>query len=450
MIQRIVFWMLCCLAPLPLWAHGGVALGTGAAFAPDAALWIVQAQEVARTPWPDAPEGSVRRAVHQLVARRSADAGKTWSAPRPLLPTPEPIAADGENRPKIAFGKDGLVVISWTRPTSPRYTGDVRLLRSTDGGAHWSAPQTVHADQQRITHRFDSIAFDDEGRLYVMWIDKRDQHHAGSGYVGAAIYAAVSRDGGVRFDGDIKLADHSCECCRIALSFDPAARKMRALWRHVFAPNERDFMLATFGAVLHATLERATQDRWAVDACPHHGGALAIAADGTQHRVWFNVIENEGRSFYARIPPDSGALLPTQVRRPGAGRGPIADATHGAPACAGATCVRAVGVEPTPDAQANAEVAEVQEAAVRQLPTGAQHADVIATAKRVVVAWKVFDGTNTQLNAWVSSDAGQHFAERPLASTSSASDAPRLVAQGERVWAVWATADSTQVLEVQP
>mgnify|MGYP003344883948 CR=1 FL=1 len=56
-----------------------------------------------------------------------------------------------------------------------------------------------------------------EERITGRWI------HAASGrsYRGAALYYAVSSDAGATFAGDFKAADHTCECCRIALA--PAA-----------------------------------------------------------------------------------------------------------------------------------------------------------------------------------------------------------------------------------
>jgi hypothetical protein len=54
-------------------------------------------------------------------------------------------------------------------------------------------------------------------------------------YRGAAIYAAVSTDGGRSFAPEVRVADYSCECCRIALAADRDGAPI-ALWRHVFAP----------------------------------------------------------------------------------------------------------------------------------------------------------------------------------------------------------------------
>jgi hypothetical protein len=168
-----------------------------------------------------------------------------WSPARILDTGKDPIAADGESRPKIAFGPNGWAVISYTMPLAKRFTGFIRMLRSSDGGATFSAPFTVHQDRQEITHRFDAIAFDGDGVLHTLWIDKRDQPPKGSAqaYAGAAIYRNASKDGGQTFGPDTKVADHSCECCRIGLARSPQGT-MQATWRHVFEGNTRDHAFA--------------------------------------------------------------------------------------------------------------------------------------------------------------------------------------------------------------
>src|SRR5690606_23570859 len=136
-------------------------------------------------------------------------------------------SADGENRPKIAFGPRDEIYVSWTSPSSEKFTGDIRFTRSLDGGKSWSAPAVVHRDRQLITHRFESMLVDGAGRIWVAWIDKRDlgkAEAAGQEYAGAAIYYAYSDDRGATWRGDYKLADHSCECCRIALALDAKGR----------------------------------------------------------------------------------------------------------------------------------------------------------------------------------------------------------------------------------
>lgn len=372
------------------------ALGTTAALDPQGGLWIAYAQA------PQGEAGQSAQAVHDVLVRRWDEAGGHWQDPIRVTSKPEPVSADGENRPKLAFGPEGEMYVSWTTPTSERFTGDIRFARSLDGGASWSEPVVLHRDRQQIAHRFESIIVDGDGRLWVTWIDKRDLQQAeraaaqaqggagASNYAGAAIYYAWSEDRGASWHGDFKLADHSCECCRIALARDPQGRAV-AMWRHVFAPNERDHALARLEVQPGATtLQRVTFDRWRIDACPHHGPSLAFARDGGAHAVWFNQVGAEGVAFYGRL----GQAAPQGVQR---------------------------------------------------LPQGASHADVAVAGETVAIAWKRYDGTATKVESWVSHDGGRHFSPGAVASTKLDSDQPRLVSDGARILLVWRRADDTLV-----
>ncbi len=399
------------------------ALAMGAAFAPDGVLWVVGLNPQRR-----------------LFVQHSADDGLTWGAPRLLDIGQDVVSAEGESRPKIAFGPSGQAVITYTQPLSRPYTGEIRMLRSDDGGRSFSAPFTVHRDRQLITHRFESVAFDVQGVLHTVWVDKRDlealkakspgtareaaapqatPQSVGAGqarsrgpsvaYRGAAIYRNESRDGGQTFGPDLKLADHSCECCRIALAPTPSGG-LAALWRHVFEPNERDHAFATFGGgalsqgstaegqVPASVPSRATVDRWALDACPHHGPGLTPAAAGGYHAVWFGVRAGVPAVRYGRL-----------------------DA-RGAPA------------------------GEVQ-----ALPDlSAEHADISSAGRNVAIVWRSFDGEATRLRAWVSDDDGRSFRLRELARSADDNDHPRLVRRGDEAFAVWRTAKEVRVERVLP
>jgi hypothetical protein len=360
-------------------------LATGAAFAPDGSVWMVGLD-----------------AQQQLSLWHSTDLA-TWSAPRMLETGGDPISADGENRPKIAFGPNGQVVISYTRPLDKPYTGWIRMLRSSDGGANFSAPFTVHHDTQEITHRFESIAFDGAGALHAVWIDKRDLKAAGKGYVGAAIYQSVSTDGGQTFGPDTKVADNSCECCRIALTQGPDG-KLRALWRHVFGASTRDHAFANLSDSAPNRFKRASFDEWNIQACPHHGPGLARAdasANPGYHAVWFGIRKEKGADVaavrYARLAADGQPIAST--------------------------------VRPLPDAQA-------------------EHADVVAHGDKVAIVWRSFQGKETSLKAWLSSDGGKSFETRLLATARGNNDHPRLIERDGRMLVVWRTDEQAQMHEL--
>ena len=333
-------------------------------------------------------------AVHKdgghIAVSRSDDAGRTWSKPMRVNNVIEPTDSGADARPKIALGAGGEIYVTWTRPLGKPYTGEIRFARSLDGGRSFSNPLTVHADRQEITHRFDSVAVNNKGQVFVAWIDKRDgvvaaRRGPGPEYRGAAVYYAVSDNRGASFRGDYKLAEHSCECCRIALRPQEDGSVL-AMWRHVFAPNIRDHALARMTPEGRAgEVRRVTFDDWRVDVCPHHGPSLDMDANGRLHAVWFTQAPKNSGVFYGRL-RDGGVDLQRRI--------------------GGAT---------------------------------AEHADLAVSGNRVAVAWKEFDGTHSRLRAMLSDDAGEHWRERELAATAEASDHPRVLLRAGAFHVFWNT-----------
>ena len=387
------------LAMPPAWAHEGheppvsakkrlpkAEFNASVAIDPDGQLW------------------SVCKEGDHAIVRHAERPGAPWSLPVRVNLQAEGIAADGDSRPKIAVGPKGEVYVSWTRPLGKPYTGEIRFARSLDGGQTFSLPITVHVDRQEITHRFDALTITPLGEVIVVWIDKRDQERAKAGgraYRGAAVYFAVSVDQGQSFLGDHLLAEHSCECCRIAL-LPQADGSVLALWRHVFEPNVRDHGFAAVGGTAPADVVRASFDDWHIDACPHHGPGLASAADGGYHAVWFGIRKKGNEDIaavrYARLRADGSPLLES----------------------------------------------------VRVLPDErAEHADVLASGSQVAVVWRSVNSMQSTLYAWLSKDGGKSFQLRQLSKVQGDNDHPRLAQSGERMVAVWRNAKEVQVHELK-
>jgi hypothetical protein len=362
-------------------------LATGAAFDAKHRLWVA---------W---VEGE-----HVVVAH-SDDRGRTLSAPVIVNAMPEPVYTSAENRPKIATSPDARTVyVTWSMPLDQPYTGMVRFSRSTDGGATWTVPVTVHRDRQAITHRFDSLIVDGRGRVFVAWIDRRDKAAAkrdGKPYDGLAMYYAVSNDGGQSFAPERKIADHTCECCQIALALDNEGR-VQAMWRNVFPGQIRDHALAVLPADPDQPVVpvRATFSNWHVEACPEQGPTLAISRDGVRHMAWFSVVDGRADVYYSRLSADGKPL--------------------GTPWAFGATG--------KPDEQAS-------------------HAALLETGGTLWLAWKDFDGNTMRIRVRRSDDEGQHWSTpRTLAQTAGGSDNPQLLEDVGRVYLSWRTQNDGYML----
>jgi len=274
--------------------HQNVAIAVSVAFDPQGNLW--------------------RASVHDglLKVSKSNDTGKTFSTPVIVNQIPQKIGADGEARPKIAISSEGYIYLTWTEALKKPFSGYIWFARSTDAGKTFEKPYIVHQDRSEITHRFDSLNVSADGKITVTWVDKRDLLAAkatNQPYEGAAIYYAVSENKGVSFSVELKLADSSCECCRIALTNKPDGT-VAAMWRHVFKGSERDHMMAEIPVnQIPSQPKRATFGRWKVEGCPHHGAALASGGEEERwwgyHMAWFDGGNDESGQkanlFYARM-----------------------------------------------------------------------------------------------------------------------------------------------------
>ncbi|MDD5300273.1 MAG: sialidase family protein [Gallionella sp.] len=328
------------------------------------------------------------RGKHVYVSY-SDDRGITQSVPVKVNAEPEDILGDGENRAKIIVRK-GVIYISYTQWLGKPMTGDIRFSRSTDGGKSFSAPVTANDNREIISHRFDSMAVNGKGHIYIAWLDKRDQSAAekkGGKYNGSAVYSAMSDDGGTSFRRNVKIADHVCECCRTAMAVDTDDYPV-VTWRNIYDSNIRDHALVKLDGKMAPV--RLSHENWNVAACPHHGPSLSIASDGIYHATWFSNAPQQHGLFYAHS-TNQGKTFSSPV---------------------------------------NFGNFEAQPA----------HPYVLSSGSRVYLVWKEFDGESTGIFGMHSGDSGKSWsAPEKLAATSDASDWPLLVGESNRVYLSWNT-----------
>jgi len=325
----------------------------------------------------------------RIFVSQSANDGKQFGAEVIVNPDAEAIAANGENRPKLAFGSNSQVYVSWTRLGNAPFSGDIRFSRSADGGKSFSRPVTINTDHQATSHRFESMLVDSNGRIWLFWLDKRDRVKArsrGESYVGAAVYYTWSDNGGNDFVDNRKLQDHSCECCRIALAVTPDAEPV-VLWRHIFDGGIRDHAIQFVGG--EPLMHRLSRDNWQVNACPHHGPS--IAADNNRvHAVWYTGATDKAGIYYASVERNGNTINVSAPRQVG------------------------------------------------NTPAQAAHADIATANGAVYIVWKEFRLGRSHARLQTFSD-NRWSAVETLAHTGGASDYPMLTVVGSRVLLTWQT-----------
>ncbi|MGJ8619183.1 MAG: sialidase family protein [Methylophilaceae bacterium] len=243
-----------------------------------------------------------------VVVSSSKDFGQTFSKPIRVNAEKQNLSAKGEVRPKIALGPQGEVYVAWMQNLSKKFAGHVWFARSLNNGKSFQKPMIVHQDRSEIGHAFEEISVSPEGQITMLWLDARDlvaDKKAERKRTGSSVYYATSSDRGESFTPEAKLADYSCECCRIATTAKPDGTVV-AMWRHVFEGGERDHMITEVPKLGEkAYLKRATFGHWKIDGCPHHGGAIASGGEGADwwgyHMAYFDGKDKSPGLYYGRM-----------------------------------------------------------------------------------------------------------------------------------------------------
>ncbi len=331
-----------------------------------------------------------------LYVNHSDDLGETFSTPVVVNEAAQKIKQNGESRPLIAVDGEGRVYVAWSQALPKRFTGHIRFSRSLDGGEHFSAPVIVNDNQEMIGHSFVSMALDSRDTLHLTWLDSRDANAAKEqnlSFEGSSLYYASSTDHGANFSVNRKLADHTCQCCRIALMLDEKQQPV-ALWRHIYDNKEgekgsRDHALIRLDSDGETSeMQRVSFENWQVESCPHHGPTLAIAADGRYHMAWFNQQQDKPGLYYAWS-DDQGRTVSKVYRFSG------------------------------DDDQS-------------------QHPYLLAVKGHLYMVWKSFDGQQSHTHLIESQDRGQSWS-KPIVVASSVgqSDHPFLLQRNGEVYLSW-------------
>lgn len=210
----------------------------------------------------------------------------------------------------LAWAAGGRVMVSQSRDLDRTLESAVAVNREPeriDSGASFAAPRPITGDS--TSQRFEALELDPAGGLFAAWLDKRNAAAArasGKAYPGAALAYSWSSDGGESFAPARIARDNVCECCRLGVAF-LGPHRPAVLFRNIFGSNTRDHALLVFeGRGTPGPLQRVSVDDWQIDACPHHGPAVAIGGTGTIHAAWFTSGKARKGLFYARS-SDGGA-----------------------------------------------------------------------------------------------------------------------------------------------
>ncbi len=259
----------------------------------------------------------LENAGSQTTLKFSERTAPGWSEARAIA-SGDDFFANWADVPSVVRLADRTLVAHWLQRNGASASGyDLRLARSADEGRTWSAPFSPHHDGTKTEHGFASL-FDTGGGLGLIWLDGRamkpgvDPDDDGTGDMG--LRAA-------RFDRDWKQLSEDavdlrvCECCPTAAAVTTDG--VIVAYRNRSADEGRDIYVSRFSGGAWTEPAPVHNDGWKIDGCPINGPALS--ATGRDVAVaWFTAPHDEGHAFVA-FSMDAGRTFSAPVRVDDAG-----------------------------------------------------------------------------------------------------------------------------------
>jgi hypothetical protein len=198
------------------------------------------------------------------------------------------IVSHGEQSPKVAMTRSEIYTL-W-QEIAEDGTGRIMSARSLSWGQSFDKPVQVSDKDARGYRGFASIGVGPNGDVYAVWLDERD--NSGRDQETSSVYLAKSVDRGATFGRNVRVANHTCPCCRPSLAFGPKG-EVYVAWRRVFSGEIRDVVVSTSrdGGQTFAEPVRVHDDGWKLNGCPDSGPTLT-ESDDNLYVAWMTAGDN--------------------------------------------------------------------------------------------------------------------------------------------------------------
>ncbi|MBL6449250.1 exo-alpha-sialidase [Fulvivirga sp. 29W222] len=200
---------------------------------------------------------------------------------------------------------------------SGTYAYDIKITHSTNGGASWSAPLTLHDDGKQAEHGF-VTTLPYQNNYFVFWLDGRNtvladtssQHdHSGGHGAGAMTLRAALLDSiGTKIE-EWLLDDRVCDCCQTTAAITENGPVV--IYRDRSEREIRDMSIIRWEDTTWTQPKTIYADNWKIAGCPVNGPRVA-SLNKTLAVAWFSApegkaqvklafSEDEGISFHKPI-----------------------------------------------------------------------------------------------------------------------------------------------------
>jgi len=238
--------------------------------------------------------------------------GRAWSAPLTVA-RGRNFFVNWADFPSLQVLPGGRLAAHWLeRSAAQKYSYDVRVATSADGGRTWGRPVTPHRDGTASEHGFVAM-WASAGGVAMAWLDGRkyakvkvQEDPAGKEMM--LVSAELSPSGAL--GPERRVDERTCDCCQTAVA--ATSRGPLLIYRDRSEGEIRDIYASRFDRSFWTPPRAVHADGWKVDFCPVNGPA--VAARGNRVVVaWFTGARDTARVNIA-FSDDAGDAFGAPIR----------------------------------------------------------------------------------------------------------------------------------------
>lgn len=250
--------------------------------------------------------------------------GATWSAPTEIVRRTD-LFVNWADFPSVVPLGEGRLLAHWLqRSGNGRYSYDVHLSESRDGGATWGASAFPHAAGVPAEHGFVTILPTGNGGANILLLDGtagallNDSIRASTGKEPAEGHGGAMQLGFANWaDGAVTttriLDPRACDCCQTASAM--TSKGPIVVYRDRSDDEIRDMSVVRLVNGEWTAPTPLHNDGWKIDYCPVNGPATSAIGD-TVVAVWFTGAQDTSRVNVV-FSTDAGATFSAPVRADG-------------------------------------------------------------------------------------------------------------------------------------
>lgn len=240
------------------------------------------------------------------------DPDGVWSKPVEVV-NADNLFINWADFPSVVQLADGRFLAHWLQKNGTgKYSYDVRLAQSVDGGGTWSPSSTPHPAGIPAEHGFVTLLPRADSSADVLFLNgspKPAGTAEGHGPPMSVAIANWNRAGQVADSATI-LDSRTCDCCQTAAAV--TARGPIILYRDRSDIEQRDIAVRRFVDGAWTPSTPLHDDGWIINACPVNGPAISAKGD-TVAAIWFTAAHDTAKVQLV-FSTDAGATFGTPVR----------------------------------------------------------------------------------------------------------------------------------------